>query len=236
MAAKQRVVVEGSSSVTASQLSELFRQIGDRSINGINLQRFLDHQNPFELDAVDIDWSRVYKTLGMKFEPGDLAIDPDPNFWDVYVLKGVTANRVVEVLRGFGVDVSLYVDDLDGDVNNLKRDPKNGSYRVRFKKTVEADPDLAEKSADDLDAEGIDGIALVERLLLELGYFLATGNHLDVENATLCSGSRYLGGVVPSVGWRADDRGLYVGWDHHGSRDSELRARAAVSLPVRQAD
>lgn len=227
--ATERVVVEGSSNVTASQLSELFRQIRDRSINGINLQRFLDHQNLFELDAVDVDWSRVYKALGMKFEPGDLAIEPDPNFWDVYVQKGVTPNKIVEAFRGLGVEVNSYTNDLDAEVKNIRRDPSKGPYRVRFKKTFEADEDLAEKSADDLAAAGIDGITLVERLLLELGYFLATGNHLDVENVTLCSGSRSSGGHVPSVDWHAYDRRLCVDWDIRGRRLSSLRARAVVS-------
>jgi hypothetical protein len=45
MAAK--VVVEGSSAVTASQLKDLFRQIDDRSITGQHIQAFLEHRDPF---------------------------------------------------------------------------------------------------------------------------------------------------------------------------------------------
>ena len=175
------------------------------------------------------NWLLVYQALGMAFEPGELEVLEDPNHWDVYVMKGVTPNMVVAALRKLGVNVYTYVDDLDKSVPTNDRDPKKGSYRVRFKTNIEADSELANKSASDLKEEKIQGITLLERLLLELAYFLATGKHLDIENVTLCSGSRYSGGFVPGVRWFADDRELYVGWSSPQPRYSDLRARAAVS-------
>jgi len=59
MAAK-KVVVGGSSGVTASQLSDLFRQIGDRSITGTNMQAFLEHRDPFSLRHIVLDWKKAY--------------------------------------------------------------------------------------------------------------------------------------------------------------------------------
>jgi hypothetical protein len=224
----QKVLVEGSS-VTASQCKEFFRQIEDGSISGIYLQMFLDRQLQFNLEKVNIDWTRVYKTLGMKFEPGNLAVETDPYHWDVYVLKGVTPNKVVAAFRELSVEVYTYIHDLDLGVPTNDRDPKNGSYRVRFKKTIEADPELANKSANDLTEEKIEGITLLERLLLELGYFLATGEHLDVENITLCSGSRDSDGGVPGVDGHAGPRKLCIGWCPPQHRDGNLRARAVVS-------
>ncbi len=223
-----KVLVEGSS-VSASQLKDFFRQIEDGSINGTYMQMFLDHQFKSDFEKVDIDWTRVYKTLGMKFEPSNLACIPDPLFWEVYVMKGVTPNKVVTAFRELGVNVYTYTDDLGANVPINDRDPKNGSYCVRFKKTIEADPELANKSAENLEAEKILGITLLERLLLELGYFLATGEHLDVENVTLCSGSRSSGGIVPGVSWSADDRRLSVYWFGSRSAYGNLRARAVVS-------
>ena len=44
--ARQRVVVDGSS-VTAHQLQDLFRQIGDGSIGRREIQAFLEHRDPF---------------------------------------------------------------------------------------------------------------------------------------------------------------------------------------------
>jgi hypothetical protein len=48
-----KVVVEGSSAVTASQLKDLFRQIEDRSITGQHVQAFLEHRDPFAPSAFE---------------------------------------------------------------------------------------------------------------------------------------------------------------------------------------
>ncbi|MFA6315596.1 MAG: hypothetical protein WC648_04500 [Candidatus Paceibacterota bacterium] len=223
-----KIVVEGST-VSAPQLSDLFRQFGDRSLNGIHLQAFLDHRNPFDLDNVVINWKKAYETLGMKVDFNNDDAN-DPNYWVVPVFKGVMPNKVVKALRDLNVNVYLYTDNLDKDVPMNDRDPaKDGDYRVKFLRTIEVDPELKDKSADTLAQEKIKGSTLLERLLLELGYFLATGNHLDVENITLCSGSRYSDGGVPRVDWNADDREVRVSWCSPSDSYSGLRARAVVS-------
>ncbi|OHA23928.1 MAG: hypothetical protein A3B11_00320 [Candidatus Taylorbacteria bacterium RIFCSPLOWO2_01_FULL_44_26] len=224
-------VLVGGSTVSASQMKDFWRQIDDGSINGINFQRFLDHQDPFALEAVVIDWDKVYKLLGMsnEFERSNILVKPESGFWDVCVIHGVTMNKVVGVLRSLGVAMSLYAEDLDGNVPTNDRNPANGSYCVRFQKTVEADPELKGKSAKVLMEEGIKGTTLLERLLLELGYFLATGSHLDQNNITLCSNSRYSDGDVPGVFWYSDDREVYVYWFSPSSANPCLRARAVVS-------
>lgn len=220
-----KILVQGST-VSAPQLSDLFRQIGDGSINGIHIQAFLDRRNPFGLDGVKIDWEKVYTMLEMSFG----IFDHDPNYWTVPVCKGVTPNKVVKVLRDLGVEVFLYTDDLDAGVPTNDRDPvKDGSYQVKFLKTIEADPELKNKSANVLAKENTNGITLLERLLLELGYFLATGNHLDLENITLCSGSRCSDGSVPSVGWLTGFRRLSVSWYLPSGSGPYLRARTVVS-------
>ena len=184
---------------------------------------------------VDIDWAKVYKQLGMEAEFNDFFdkkfanAGSDPGIWYVPVIKGVTPNKIVKVLRGLGVNVYTYTDDLDTGVPTNDRDPSKGSYVVGFKKNIEADPENANQSANDRKKKKAKDITLLERLLLELGYFLATGNHLDVENVTLCSGSRDSDGCVPDVDWRADDGRLWVGWCHLDRQRSSLRARAVVS-------
>jgi hypothetical protein len=55
------------------------------------------------------------------------------------------------------------------------------------------------KSTSQVDPNGEIGIILLERMLLELMYYEQTGQHLDARGLTLCSGSRYLDGFVPSV-------------------------------------
>lgn len=97
-----------------------------------------------------------------------------------------------------------------------------------FLRVVEADEANKNKSADDLDRT--EHITLRERLLMELDYFNETGEHLDVQNWTLCSGSRRSDGSVPGVGWYPDDRRLDVHWAHRFDRRDYLLSRSAVSL------
>lgn len=109
--------------------------------------------------------------------------------------------------------------------------PKKASTRY-FLKTVEADEANKNQSANDLEKAGVDGITLRERLLMELDYFEETGEHLDVINWTLCSGSRYSGGPVPGVSWRSGPREVAVRWFPVGGAHDRLRARAVVSNPL----
>lgn len=139
------------------------------------------------------------------------------------------SNRIVEILRT-RMKVWTYVDDLDKEVvqaGYIKR-PK-GTYAVWVRENQEADKDLKNKSAQDLEEQAVNCLTLEERLLYELVYFMETGKHLDIKNWTLCAGSRGRDGGVPGVSWGADDGRLYVGWYALRGRDGNLRARAAVS-------
>ena len=181
--------------------------------------------------AVTFNWLAVYDKLGLATEYAEFVkMNPDnstPGLWSVPVIKGITPNKVVAILRELGVTVSLYTDDLDANVTKNDRDPAKGSFNVCFKANIEADSELANKSADTLKAENVNGITLLERLLLEVAYFMATGRHLDEKNVTLCSGSRRSGGGVPRVHWNSGSRReVYVNWYHAGNSNSNLRARA----------
>lgn len=107
---------------------------------------------------------------------------------------------------------------------------RKGDYTVYFKNVQEADEENKNLSANDLKEKGVKGITLEERLMLEIEYFKKTGEHLDIYNITLCSGSRLVDGDVPYVGWNSGSRKVYVLWyssvDHH----DYLRARSAVKI------
>lgn len=45
--AKEKMVIEGSDKVTASQMKELFTQIADGTLSGHHIKALLDHRNPF---------------------------------------------------------------------------------------------------------------------------------------------------------------------------------------------
>ena len=97
-----------------------------------------------------------------------------------------------------------------------------------FLNCVEADEIHKNKSANDLKKEGIKGITLRERIIMELEYFELTGKHLDIDNITLCSGSRYLDGDVPYSVW-IDDDGFCVDGCGPDSRSDSIRAREQFS-------
>lgn len=115
------------------------------------------------------------------------------------------------------------------DTDKLDRDfpaPKKETTRY-FNKTVEADEGLKNKSANNL--KDIPCITLRERLIMEIEYFKETGAYLDVQNITLCAGSRDSGGGVPNVDWDADYRLVRIGWYGTGGSSDLVRARAIVN-------
>lgn len=193
------------------------------------LQKFV-----FGSDLSGEVWAKVYEYLGMSAEYADFAksnpVLDNPSLWTVPVLKGVTRNKVVVALRKLGVNMYLYAEDLDTEIPINDRDPsRDGSYAVSFRKNVEADEEFKNLSANDLKNRDHKGITLLERLLLELGYFLATGKHLDEKNWTLCTGSRNRDGNVPSVNWDPGYRGVDVDWYSPDRFSGSLRSRSVVS-------
>lgn len=133
-------------------------------------------------------------------------------------------SEILDQCRKYFKVYSWYDDEqLDKDFPPVKSDRT-------FAPNIEADETYANQSAEDV--KDLPGITLRERLLMELGYFQKTGKHLDVDNITLCSGSRHSGGCVPDVDWSSDDQRLYVGWYYPTSRYSSLRARVAVTLDI----
>lgn len=203
---------------------------GKREPDDLNdfLQKFV-----FGNALPDLDWQKTYDTLGMSAEYAEaiktLGVHENPNLWVVPAVKGVTCNKVVAALRSLD-GIYTYVDDLNKDVPTNDRDPnRDGSYAISFLRTIEADEENKNKSANVLAQGGHKGITLLERLLMELGYFLTTGQHLDVKNITLCAGSRDSDGNVPGVYGSSGARGVYVGCCSSGHAGGSLRSRSVVS-------
>jgi hypothetical protein len=107
--------------------------------------------------------------------------------------------------------------------------PKTATTRT-FKPNVEEDEEYMDKSANDIEKMGLTprAITLRERLLMELQYFRETGQHLDIDNWTLCAGSRDGDGRVPFVNWSPAFGECFVGCCSLGDQFGRLRARVAV--------
>ena len=179
-------------------------------------------------DAVS-SWELFYREIfGLTADFSQLKLPPKRPGFDrlIIVAKGLTLNQVYETCAKH-FPCWRYTEDLNTAVPTNDRTPTE-TYAIWVRDRIEADEELKNLSADDLSGQKTKGVTLLERMLHELKYFLETGKHLDIENWTLCNGSRDSGGDVPSASWR--DGGFKVCWYYCRDRDPYLRSREAVSL------
>lgn len=150
-----------------------------------------------------------------------------PAGYRIYIVgEGLTQNGMIESMRD-RFTVWTYADDLDKDIPIHDQHPRRGSYAVAFKDVVEADKDLKDLSADQLRTMlHVKPTTTFERFVMEDECFDRTKGHLDVQNVTLCAGSRFRVGSVPRAYWRGGR--FYVVWCDSGGAYPSGRARAAV--------
>ena len=202
----------------------------DPSIEAFAKSIYDDNKNSRQIKAT---WQKIYKNwFGLQKDFSNLQIpenyDPRKHF-AVIVAQGLTMNEIVaSMIKRFSV--YLYRDNLDASMTHNDRDAKNGDYIVIFNKNIEADEEFKNLSANKLKNMNHQGITLMERLLLEVLYFDKTKKHLDINNWTLCSGSRFSDGDVPFVHWNSYDVELYVFWCSPDHSNDDLRSRAVVSF------
>lgn len=154
----------------------------------------------------------MYDQLNWSFTESGLVIPERRKSFDRLIVAADTALTNNRAYNACGASFRSwrYANDLDVAVpsNKDERHPKNGVYAVWFRDRVEADEELKNTSADMIVEMKIKTITLLERELYELVYFMETGNHLDIQNWTLCSGSRRSDGDVPHAYWGDDEFGV----------------------------
>lgn len=154
------------------------------------------------------EWRAMFDKI-MKFEVDldELYIPPKPegDWWSIIVPPGLTYGYLEVILHnnffrtytraGMG-DVELMI-----DLEKEQRRAFERPYLIWVPANVEADADMADKSADDL--VGVKTITLLERILLEWVFYLITDGHLETNavTSTLCAGSRCRDGKVPVASW-----------------------------------
>lgn len=212
-----------------AQLKEFFAQIDAGRITGVRLQAFLrskaDNKNVSTLLA---DWQDFYRDLfGLEMDLSGLLVPTQRAGFDrlIVVAPRMNPQRLYDKCAELFPCWKYTDDDLDAIVQS-DYTAESGPYAVWFRDRIEADEELKNLSAYQLKEEGIPGITLEERLLMELNYFRETGKHLDIRNITLCSASRYSGGRVPGV--YCGGFGLKVDWSLPDDARGCLRSRAAV--------
>jgi len=234
------------------QFKRFVEDASDRALKEINLdkeslQRLIERGGEFQSHIMDgirrfsakppvydlAGWERTYEKLyGKKPDFSSLVIPTRPEGFGPMRLI-IVAREIVEwtdncPLQGTQDALKKYFpcwqyeSNLDETIPTSDRDPKNGSYAVWVRDVREADEEFANKSANDLKAEGHTGITVLERQLLEADYFFEKGEHLDPENVTMCSGSRVRGGCVPHAIWYGK---FCVRWCNSTYRYPGLRSR-----------
>ncbi|HNV12463.1 MAG TPA: hypothetical protein PK686_03985 [bacterium] len=193
--------------------------------------KLIKSRTKIENSDILVVWHKIYREwFGANVDISELQVpdtyNPEKHFL-VLVAKGVTMNAVVTAMRKI-FKVYLYTEDLGVGVTKNDR-TTDGTYFVLFNRNIEADEEFKNMSADNLTKKGYQGITLLERLLLEVLYFSETKKHLDINNWTLCSGSRFSEGGVPCVCWLSGGDGLSVSWCSSDCSRGDLRSRVVVS-------
>ena len=222
----QKVVIEKGDELQAVLVPVISASLSEFIAKKVNILIKVGDSNPYFDQQFDY-WVELWKKLGIK----------DPNFNGIKPFIEHAGYRPL-ILPKHELVTSQYLYDrcrerfncwkfcngsLDKVVIKNDRDPRAGAYVAWFRDRVEADEELKNLSAAELKENDIPGITLLERELMEYDQFDRTSGHIDINNATLCSGSRYDGGDVPRVGWSGGE--LLVDWDAPRSASDRLRSR-----------
>lgn len=174
-------------------------------------------------------WQTFYHEIwGIKKDFSDLQIpNPKDGFgWLIVMLEGMTTKKIFQKMLDY-MKVWVWDEKYLNKVTSARTTNKDYSIFVRDR--IEADEELKNLSADDLKANGTNCITLEERLMLEFFYWWETKKHLDIQNVTLCAGSRCSDGSVPRAYLRSVDGRVDVGGGDSNYRGESLRSREAVS-------
>lgn len=175
------------------------------------------------------EYTRFYsEVFGLAVDFAGVEIPAEqPGFgWVVMLAQGLTLNQAWTKCKERFPSESYLGDGLDKVVSTNDRTTAV-AYAKRFRDRVEADEEYENISANGLKNRKVQSITLLERLILELWYHWKTGGgHLDLENVTLCAGSRFSDGDVPRVRWSGSR--LCVDCYSPDNASASLRSRSAV--------
>lgn len=175
------------------------------------------------------EWTQFYREVfGMEVNLAGVVIpEGQPGFgWVVMIAQNLSLNQAWEVCKRLFPCNSYIGDGLDRAVPTNDR-TSGAAYARRFRNRVEADKENKNMSANSLAKQAVQGITLLERIVLELWYFWKTGGgHLDLVNLTLCTGSRDSDGRVPRADW--SDSRFRLRWCPPDHAHDDIRARSAV--------
>lgn len=218
------------------QSKEIRRQLREGSLHTRQVQALVEHRPMFSetIDSQIVFWTGLYWLVFEIDAKADLLKlnwpDPDPNFWDEPMVKGLTETSALNALKRWNrFPVGSYYDDPSAalDIEKNDRHPSRGTYGVRFHADPEGDKNQGNVSANKHVELGTKGNTILEAQVLEPMYFLKSGGrHLNENTVNHAIGSRFSDGGVPVADWRGEfylDDGC-----HPGCAGLGLRSRVAV--------
>ncbi|KKW10366.1 MAG: hypothetical protein UY50_C0036G0004 [Parcubacteria group bacterium GW2011_GWA2_49_9] len=218
------------------QSPEIRRQLKDGSLHTRNVQALIEHRPVFPetIDANIVFWTGLYAVVFEIDAKADLLKlnwpDPDPNYWDVPMVKGLTETRALNALKHWNkFPVGSYYDDPNSviDLKETERHPSRGTYGVRFHAEPEGDEDQKNISANRHRELGTKGNTILEAQVLEPMFFLKSGgSHLNTRTVNHAIGSPFSDGRIPGASWVGRFY-LFSGY-LPDSAHPNLRARVAV--------
>lgn len=167
----------------------------------------LEHRFPVKERSVEewiAGWESFYQDVfGIKANFSNLKIPKKESDFNLLIViaEGMTPQRIYDKCENLFPCWKWTNDNLDSMVTYSERTSKNGAYAIWIRDCVEADDEFKNHSAEIIKSKKITTETFEERCLHELKYFKETGEHLDMENITFCTGSRYSNGEVPCMSW-----------------------------------
>lgn len=175
-------------------------------------------------------WVGFWAEHGFTVNPAEVVIPPPPDGFGparlIVIPQGLTIQKAWEIAKSLFPCYTNISGNLDEAIPTNDR-VADKTYATLVRDRQEADEEFRNLSANQLKGRGHKGITALETVVDEVGFYKRTSKHRDVNNVTLCAGSRYSYGDVPGSYW--DDGGFYLSWYRPGSADDRLRSREAVS-------
>ena len=178
------------------------------------------------------DWQNFWhKITGQEYDFSKIHIPAKPEGkWRLLICIDISLEKLYAECKKRFPCWSWTDKNFDETVIQNERNAKTSPYAIWAKDEKEADENLKNLSANDIKAKKMTTETLAERLIHELEFFDETGQHLDIKNVTLCSGSRCDDGGVPYARWNSRCSEMDVYWRSAGYSSGGLRARQAVSI------
>ena len=154
-----------------------------------------------------LDWEKFYRDIfRINVDLSGIKIpDKVPGFNRLIVVIPEMTMRILFEKCGelFGV-WKYYSGEINDDFVQSERKAAKGAYAIWTKDAVGPDEELKNVSKKDFKTKIFNGITLSERLLMELKFHNETGEHLDQNSATICSGSNFSSWKIPMVFWNGE--------------------------------